>query len=258
MSQIAAGTLFAAGLFLGMVLLLELGRRLRQHHRMRHGDSAGEGVGAIEGAVFGLMGLLLAFTFSGAASRFDARRELVVDEANAIGSAYLRLDLLPPEPRRALQERFRQYVDARLALYRAIPDSTRVQAAYVQAAALQEEIWTRSVTAVRDAPLPQLAGQLLPALSDMFDLATTRLASTRLHPPLIIYGLLGVLSLLCALLAGYGMGASESRSWVHILGLAGILAVTIYVIVDLEYPRLGFFQIGEFDQLLVEVRASMR
>jgi hypothetical protein len=59
-------------------------------------------------------------------------------------------------------------------------------------------------------------------------------------------------------LAGYGMGASESRSWVHILGLAAILAVTIYVIVDLEYPRLGFFQISDFDQLLVEVRAGMR
>ena len=92
----------------------------------------------------------------------------------------------------------------------------------------------------------------------MFDLATTRLASTRIHPPLIIYGLLGMVSLVCALLAGYGMGASESRSWLHILGLAAILAVTIYVIVDLEYPRLGFFQIADFDQLLVEVRAGMR
>jgi hypothetical protein len=182
----------------------------------------------------------------------------VVDEANAIGSAYLRLDLLPPEPRQVLQERFRQYVDARLALYRAIPDSTKVQAAYAQGASLQEEIWAKAVTAVREAPLPQLAGQLLPAVSDMFDLATTRLASTRIHPPLIIYGLLGVVSLLCALLAGYGMGASESRSWLHILGLAAILAVTIYVIVDLEYPRLGFFQIADFDQLLVEVRAGMR
>ena len=83
------------------------------------------------------------------------------------------------------------------------------------------------MTAVREAPLPQLAGQLLPDVSDMFDVATTRLAATRIHPPLIIYGLLGVVSLLCALLAGYGMGASKSRSWLHILGLAAILAVTI-------------------------------
>jgi hypothetical protein len=258
MSEVAVGTLFAVGLFIGMVVLLELGRRLRQHHRRRHGGSAGEGVGAIEGAVFGLMGLLLAFTFSGAATRFDARRELVVEEANAIGSAYLRLDLLQPVARHALQERFRQYVDARLALYRAIPDSAKVRAAYARGVSLQEEIWTMAVTAVREAPLPQLAGQLLPAVSDMFDLSTTRLASTRIHPPPIIYVLLGVVSLLCALLAGYGMGASESRSWLHILGLAAVLAVTIYVIVDLEYPRLGFFQIADFDQLLVEVRASMR
>ena len=133
-----------------------------------------------------------------------------------------------------------------------------MQAAYARGVSLQEAIWAGAVTAVREAPLPQLAGQLLPAVSDMFDLSTTRLASIRIHPPSIIYGLLGVVSPLCAVLAGYGMGASESRSWLHILGLAAVLAVTIYVIVDLEYPRLGFFQIADFDQLLVEVRASMR
>ncbi|HEX3233527.1 MAG TPA: hypothetical protein VHR41_04990 [Gemmatimonadales bacterium] len=209
MSEIAVGTLFAAGLFVGMVVLLELGRRLRQRHRSRHGEGVGEGVGAIEGAVFGLMGLLLAFTFSGAASRFDARRELVIEESNAIGSAYQRLDLLPPEPRQVQQELLRRYVDARLSLYRAIPHSARVRAAYAQAAALQGEIWSRAVTAVRDAPLPQLAGLLLPALNQMFDLSTTRLASTRIHPPAIIYGLLGVVSLLCALPGGIRHGGER-------------------------------------------------
>jgi hypothetical protein len=80
---------------------------------------------------------------------------------NTAPSIYHRLDLLPPEPRQALQERVRQYVDARLALYRAIPDSAKVRAANACATALQEEIWTRAVAAVREAPLPQLAGQLL-------------------------------------------------------------------------------------------------
>ena len=70
--------------------------------------------------------------------------------------------------------------------------------------------------------------------------------------------MLGAVSLLCALLAGYGMGPSKGRSWLHILALAAILAVTIYVIVDLEYPRLGLFQVTDFDRLLVEVRASMQ
>lgn len=258
MSEIVAGMWFAGGLFVGMLVLLELGRRLRQRQHARHPESTGDGLGAIEGAVFGLLGLLLAFTFSGAASRFDARRHLVIEEANAIGSAYLRLDLLPPEHRQILQEHLRNYVDARLALYRAIPDSIRVRAALAQGAALQQEIWTGAVTAVRAAPVPQLASQVLPALNEMFDLAATRLAVTKIHPPPIIYGVLGVVSLLCALLAGYGMGLSERRNWLRILALAAILAITTYVIVDLEYPRLGLFQVTDFDQLLVDVRASMR
>lgn len=258
MSEIAAGMVFATGLFLGMLIFIEIGRRVRQHQRARHGDEIGAGLGAVEAAVFGLMGLLVAFTFSGAASRFDVRRQLIIDEANAISTAYLRLDLLPPEPRQNLQQRFREYTDARLALYRAVPDSLKVQAALERASTLQQEIWQTAVAAVRDAPSPPIAVQLLLAVNTMADLSTSRLAVTQIHPPRIIFGLLGVISLVCALFAGYGMAASESRSWVHVVGFATVLAITVYVIVDLEYPRLGLFRVSEFDQLLAEVRASMR
>ena len=108
-------------LFLGIVFLLELGRRIRLARMEREGD-VGKGVGAVEGAVYGLLGLLIAFTFSGAATRFEGRRHLIVEEANAIGTAYLRLDLLPVEARSSLQEKFRQYVDSRLEIYKKLPD----------------------------------------------------------------------------------------------------------------------------------------
>jgi hypothetical protein len=84
--------LYAGAMFLGMVLLLELGWRLGRQHRGRSEESSRAGLGAVEGAVFALMGLLIAFTFSGAASRFDERRQLIVEESNAIGTAWLRLD----------------------------------------------------------------------------------------------------------------------------------------------------------------------
>ncbi len=84
-------------LFAGMLLSIEAGRRLRVHHRAAAGESTG--LGAVTGAVFGLMGLMVAFTFSGAASRFDHRRDLIVEEANDIGTAYLRIELLPKEAR---------------------------------------------------------------------------------------------------------------------------------------------------------------
>lgn len=252
------GSLFAGSLTLGIVLMLELGRRIRRVQQVRHGDEMAKGLGAVEGAVFGVMGLLLAFTFSGAAIRFDLRRQQIIDEANNIGTAYLRLDLLPPEARTVIQEKFRQYVDARLETYYAIPDTARVNAALTRMAELQQEIWSLSVTAAHEVSGPQTTMLLMPALNEMFDIAATRLATTRLHPPPIIYGMLFVLTLICSFLAGYDMGAEATRSWVHMLGFALILGIAVYVIVDLEYPRLGLIRLDSFDQLLVNVRAQMR
>ena len=91
------------------------------------------GESAAEGAIFALLGLLVAFTFSGAASRFDARRQLIVEETNDIGTAYLRLRLLPLSAQPALREQFRQYVDARLAFYRKLKDMPAAMAEHVKA-----------------------------------------------------------------------------------------------------------------------------
>ncbi len=246
------------GLFLGMLVLLEAGRRVGQRRQAIDGAGAGAGLGAVDGAVFGLMGLLIAFTFSGAAARFDTRRALIVEEANDIGTAWLRLDLLPDSLQPALREKFRQYLDARLATYRAVPDMARVDAEMARATALQGEIWTLSVVAARQAQGSTAAMLLLPALNSMFDITTTRIVAARTHPPRVIFGLLAALALACSLMAGYGMAGAATRSWVHILGFAFILTITVYVIMDLEYPRLGLIRVDAFDSVLVDVRASMK
>src|SRR6187455_2165271 len=90
-------TLMTVALFAAMLLCLEIGRRVGTARLARDPDGLTKGASAAEGAVFALLGLLLAFTFSGAASRFEDRRWFINDEANAIGTAYLRLDLLPEE-----------------------------------------------------------------------------------------------------------------------------------------------------------------
>jgi hypothetical protein len=243
------------GLFGGMLVFLEAGRRLGQHQRAKHPESI-PGIGAVDGAVFGLMGLLVAFTFSGAAARFDVRRHLIVEEANAIGTAYLRLDLLAPEARANLRQKFARYLDLRLETYSKMPDVEAALATNERALVVQGEIWSDAVTAARD--LPQATMLLLPALNEMIDITTTRMAATRTHPPVIISAMLGTLALVCSLLAGYGMAGGKRRSWVHMLGFAGILAITIYVILDLEYPRLGLIQVSVADQALVELRQSFK
>ena len=91
----------------------------------------------------------------------------------------------------------------------------------------------------------------------MIDISTTRLMSTRIHPPTIVYFMLGTVSLVAALLAGYGMASSKGRSWIHIVSFAAIIAATVFVILDLEYPRLGLIRVDAADEVLMELRRSM-
>jgi hypothetical protein len=248
--------LLASALVAGMLAMQEIGRRLGVRARRLAGEAAVAGTGGVEGAVFALLGLLIAFTFSGAASRFDERRKLIVEEANAIGTAYLRLDLLPPAAQPDLRERFRRYLDTRLAAYRALPDMAKVKAELERAAGMQQEIWTKSLAAAAGSqPATML---LLPALNEMFDITTTRTMAGQMHPPTIIFALLCGLALLSALLAGYAAAGAKARNWVHTTVFALTLAGAVYVILGIEFPRVGLIRVDAFDQVLVDLRQSMR
>jgi len=247
---------FAGGMLLGMLLLQEAGRRLGARRLARDPEGARTGLGAVEGAIFGLMGLIVAFTFSGAAARFDTRRQLIVEEANAIGTAYLRVDLLPAEAQPKMRELFRRYVDTRLEAYDRLPDILAAKEALARSIALQGEIWNGSVEAGRGAPPVTML--LLPALNAMIDITTTRTVAIQMHPPLLIFAMLGLLALVCSLLAGYAMAGSKSRSLVHSIGFAVVLTLTVYVILDLEFPRIGLIRVDATDQVLRDVRQSMR
>src|SRR5579859_2282036 len=155
---------FAAFLLLPvMVLLLELGRRFRVKRST-------EGSNAMEGAVFALFGLLLAFTFSGAISRFDTHRELVTQETNDIGTAYLRVSLVAPDRQSALRKLFREYTTSRLSLF----DSANSGISQ-ETVRLQNEIWKESIAAASASGAnPDATKLLLPAVNDMIDITSTR------------------------------------------------------------------------------------
>src|SRR5262249_38750839 len=117
------------------------------------------------------------------------------------------------------------------------------------------EIWQAAVAACRDN-LPATI-TLLPALNAMFDIAATRIAATRMHPPAMVYVVLEMLSLACGFLVGYEMGATASTSRPHIVVVTLLLTCMLYVIMDFEYPRLGLIKIDDYDQIIVQVRAQM-
>lgn len=247
----------ALAYFILILLMLELGRRIGTRQLREDPAGARTGVGAFEGAVFGLLGLLIAFTFSGAAERFGVRRELLVQEVNAIGTAWLRLDLVPAQRQPALRQLFRNYVDQRNAYYQALLNDDERQDAERRATALQNELWSQSAAAVSSMAQQDAGALLLKALNDVIDITTTRAVALRTHPPTVIYLMLGMLSIISAILIGHGTAGSAHRIWLHSIGYALVMTVSLYIIVDFEFPRVGLIRIDQLDQLLVEARKAM-
>ena len=254
------GGSLALAIFFGILVCLALGRWLGTRAIAKHGSVAGgANVGSLETAVFALLGLMIAFTFSGALERFDKRRAQVVDEANAIGTAWLRLDLLPPSAQPRVRDTFKAYVDSRIATYRKLPDLEASRAEFQHSRELQGELWAQVVAAARQRDAhPYTELTVIPAMNEMINFTTLRIAATQIHPPLIIYVMLIVLALAAALLAGYQQSSERDYDWLHKIGFALTVAITVYVVLDIEYPRLGFVRIDSIDKVLIDVRAGMK
>ncbi|HEU4531986.1 MAG TPA: hypothetical protein VFR59_12410 [Steroidobacteraceae bacterium] len=257
MSSFSVVYWIAGGLLVAMFVMMEIGRRLGALRRQRDPEGSRAGTGVVESAFFVLLGLLIAFTFSGAASRFDDRRQLVIEETNDIGTAWLRIDLLPAQSQEPMRQLFRDYLDSRLKTYRDVQEGQMPHAELQRTRQLQDAIWKLGVTAMQEQGSPAATTLFLGALNTMIDITTTRSAATTLHPPRIVFFLLIVLVLAGSLLAGDGMAEGSKRSWLHVIGFALLMSFTVYVIFDIEYPRLGFIRVDAIDQLLVELRRSM-
>jgi hypothetical protein len=257
MNFFVLGFALTTSLFLAVLAGLFLGRWLGRRALAKDPESARSGYGAVEGAIFGLLGLLIAFTFSGAAARFDARKALIAQEANEIGTAWLRLDLLPAAAQPALREDFRRYLDARIEYTRRIADPAARKEFGDRVTELQGRIWSGAAAAC-EGQSPAVASLVLASLNSMIDITTTRLMAAETHPPVIIYLMLVLLALVSALLAGHAMASNRTRSWLHMVGFALMIAVTVRVILDIEFPRVGWVTLDRADHVLVELRQSMK
>jgi len=246
-------------LFIVMLAAGEAGRRIGIARLARQSGGLAKGGGSADAATFALLGLLIAFTFSGAASRFQDRRDLIADEANAIGTAYLRLDLLAGEVQQPLRELFRRYVDVRATVYGQALEGAATAAKVGESAELQSDIWTMTASAVKREGTPTSTATLvIGALNEMIDITTTRALATQSHPPMVVFLLLVAMSLVCALLVGYATSLNTARSWLHMLTFAAVISLSVYVIIDLEFPRVGLIRVDAADDILLQLRESMR
>lgn len=252
------GFVFAVLLAASIYGLIEVGRRIGVRRLAAEGEEATKGFGAIESAVFALLGLILAFSFSGALTRFDARRQLVITEANCIGTAWLRIDLLPEDAQPKMRDLFRRYLDSRIEAYQRLPDFAAFKTELARANQLQGEIWALAIPSTARSPFPAATHLVVTSLNEMFDITTTRTENFRIHSPLVIFGMLAALALACSLFAGYDMAMRKQRNLLHSVSFAVVFAVTVYVIIDIEYPRLGMVNVSDSDRALIDLRKSMK
>jgi len=238
-----------------LMIAAEMGFRLGLRlHQAR--DEARKGqIGGIQGAVLGLLGLLLGFTFAMAASRYETRRELVVQEANAIGTTYLRAALLPDSQRKQVEDSLRRYVEVRIAFYEAGEDDQRLAVAEQESAVLQKEVWNTAVAAGKEAPSP-LTATFITSLNETIDLDATRVNALRSQVPGAVWLLVMAVATCGCCASGYAAGSSGVRNGFANLVLPILVAIVITLIADLDRPRGGL--IGIKQQPLLDLRETIR
>lgn len=253
------GLLLTVALIVGLLILsAEAGFRWGRARQAIEGDSADKGLGVIEGAVFALLGLLIAFSFSSAANRFETRRLLIAEEANAISTSYLRLDLLGDELSAPIRPLFRDYLEVRIAAGSHSDDSPARAGSQAATEELQTRIWAAVNDALDSTGQPALIVPVLGPLNEMIDITTTRRMAAMLHPPAIVFAALASVAVLATFLAGHARGLSGRRSPLHTMVFVLAISGTLYSIFELEYPRLGFVTIKDADIVLSDLRGMMR
>ena len=152
---------------------------------------------------------------------------------------------------------FRRYLDARLSAYANADSESTAMAKYDESVALQGRIWESATAAVtRPDVRSQVITLLMPALNEMFDIATTRLVAVRNHPPPVVFAFLFLMAFIGALLVGYNDAANKGRSVFHSTLYCIVIFLAMYVILDLEFPRQGLVRIDRADLVLLDLRKS--
>ena len=243
-------------IFLGIVVLLllvgELGFLLGRKIRETSDEPAKTQSFTITAATFGFLALLLAFAFSAGGTRFATRKQLMVDEANALGTTYLRAQFLPEPYGSEAASLLRDYVDVRVEWHRALDDGERLEEANEATEDLQQQLWGRAVAAGQEDPRAETYSLFTESLNEAIDLYTLRLASVENRiPPTALYLLL-LAAILSVVALGYGAGLGNRRNILGRIIVALLIVVVIFVVVDLDRPGGGLIEEGQRSMLRLQ------
>ena len=220
----------------------EVGFRLGRKVEARTPESIKSQIFTVEAGILGILALLLGFTMSMAVSRFEIRKQLVLEEADAIGTSSLRAQLLPDPAGPEIESLLRQYVNIRVQYGTAGNDLAWLEDLNRQTARLQAELWTRATAYAQQDPNPVTAGLLLQSLNQAIDLGEARWMAFQNHVPESVIYVNAAVGLLSAMLVGYSFGVNGRRNIFSMFMLAVAITLVLAVIIDLDRPRSGFIR----------------
>jgi hypothetical protein len=225
------------------MLSLKIGNIVGAYRKKKLGEEKEGPVGAVVGAMLGLLAFILAFTFGMTAERFQTRKSLLLDEVNAIGTAYLRIDILTEPERSEVRKLMREYVDIRANLP---TDLKKLEKAIERAEELQSKIWSHVMsfaTAYRDSDTTAL---IIDSMNKVFDLHTSRVTvGIKYRIPWVIWFVLYLISIITMVAVGYQFGLSGVDDIQINVLLTICFSLVILLIADLDSTTKGLLKVSQ-------------
>lgn len=243
-------------LFVLIILSQWLGYRVKQNQIKKNADFK-EAIGSVEGSLLGLLALLLSFTFSMSASKNETRRQVIIEEANDIGTVILRCDLYPDTARKYLRTELKNYLEERIAYYQAGTNQDKQNTALTKSDQYSRKVWAKVSQLAKDKENVVSTQQMVPALNTMMDIVTVREAGNNAHIPDSILWLLFLLTIVGGFLIGHSFKGIQIN-WIIVFGFAIVMVMTIYLIIDLDRPRQGVINMDQTHVKMIELRGLFR
>ena len=241
-----------AALIAGNLLFDECGFRLGRLRARQSGKESADAVGTVVAAELGLLAFLLAFSFGIVVSRFDLRRHMALDEANAIGTTFLRAEMLPDAHGASIRHLLRTYADVRLAATTGAPIDELLR----RSEQIHQQLWTEAVAAAQHDPRSVPAGLFIQSLNELIDLHTARvMAALRSRMPAAVWIVLFTVGLLAFFTMGYQAGLTRAGRSPAAVVLALTFGATVWLVADLDRPGEGFLRVSQ--EPMIEVRRMM-
>ena len=228
-------------------LASEVGFQIGRIRRADVDESGKSQINTLQAAILGLLALLLGFTFSMVLSRFDAREQMVLEESNAIGTCYLRAQMLPEPQKTEISKLLRQYVDVRLEVVR----TGNLQEIVSRSEKLHDQLWSQAVATEKKEPQRLITLLFIQSLNDVIDIHSGRLRAVLDQVPDMVWVLLFVLTIFAMGMIGFGSGLGKGHQLIPRLVVAVLIALVVLVIMDLGQPQRGLIRVSQHSMMML-------